>query len=213
MERRKSWWGIASLAVGLLAQPALADIYSYKDDNGVVHFTNIPTNDKRYKLLYKEPKSSAPAAMALPVRATASSWLPSDTLIRQYSPIIEVASRAYGVDKALVHAVISAESGYNPMAISRAGARGLMQLMPDTARRYSVKNIMDPTDNIHGGVRYLKDLLVMFNGNIELAVAAYNAGENAVMKYGNKIPPYAETMHYVPKVLAFYRRFQNKATI
>ena len=213
MERRKIWLGLASVALAFLAQPALADIYSYKDDNGVVHFTNIPTNDKRYKLLYKEAVNPAPATTTLPVRAAVSTWLPNDALIRQYSPIIDVASRAYGVDKALVHAVISAESGYNPGAISRAGARGLMQLMPATAQRYSVKNIMDPADNIHGGVRYLKDLLVMFNGNIELAVAAYNAGENAVMKYGNKIPPYAETMHYVPKVLAFYRRFQTKAII
>ena len=209
MERQKLWFGIATLALGLAAQPALADIYSYKDDSGVVHFTNIPTADKRYKLLYKEATNPPPAA-AMPVRAGLSSWLPSESLIRQYSPIIEVASRTYGVDKALVHAVISAESGYNPGAISRTGARGLMQLMPATAARYSVKNIMDPADNIHGGVRYLKDLLVMFNGNIELAVAAYNAGENAVMRYGNKIPPYAETMHYVPKVLAFYRRFQTK---
>jgi len=87
---------------------------------------------------------------------------------------------------------------------------GLMQLMPQTARRYGVKNIYDPSENIHGGVRYLRDLLVMFNGNVELAVAAYNAGENAVIRAGNKIPPYAETVHYVPKVLGFYRRFQTK---
>jgi soluble lytic murein transglycosylase-like protein len=210
MDRSRLWVGIAAVALGALAQPALADIYTFKDDNGVIHFTNIPANDKRYKLLYKEATNPAPSTSAMPVGVRASSWLPSEALIQRYSPIVDVASRAYGVDKALVHAVISAESGYNPHALSRAGAMGLMQLMPDTARRYGVRNIMDPAENIHGGVRYLKDLLMMFNGNIELAVAAYNAGENAVIKYGNRIPPYAETVQYVPKVLGFYRRFQTK---
>ena len=114
------------------------------------------------------------------------------------------------VDAALVHAVISAESGYNPGAVSRAGARGLMQLMPDTARRFGVQNIMDPSENIQGGVRYLRVLMQLFNGNMELAVAAYNAGENAVIRHGHRIPPYAETVHYVPKVLGFYRQFQTR---
>jgi soluble lytic murein transglycosylase-like protein len=144
------------------------------------------------------------------IAGRASSWLPAEALIQRYSPIIDNAARAYGVEKALVHAVISAESGYNPYAMSRTGALGLMQLMPETAKRYGVKNILDPIENINGGVRYLKDLLVLFNGSIELAVAAYNAGENAVIRFGNKIPPYAETAQYVPKVLAFYRRFQTK---
>jgi soluble lytic murein transglycosylase-like protein len=205
---RKLWVGIAVVALGALAQPAAADIYTFKDDNGVIHFTNIPSNDKRYKLLRKEEHNPAPSVLAVGSRV--STWLPSEALIQRYSPIIETASRTYGVDKALVHAVISAESAYNPAAMSRAGAMGLMQLMPETARRYGVKNIMDPVENIHGGVRYLKDLLLMFNGNIELAVAAYNAGENAVIKYGNRIPPYAETVQYVPKVLGFYRKFQTK---
>ena len=204
------WTGLAALALCVMAQPALADIYTFKDDNGVIHFTNIPSSDKRYRLLRKEGKEGdnpAAAAMRLP---SASAWLPNDVLIQRYSPIINLASATYGVDKALVHAVISAESAYNPYALSKAGASGLMQLMPDTARRYGVKNIMDPSENIHGGVRYLKDLLVLFNGNIELAVAAYNAGENAVIRAGNRIPPYAETVHYVPKVLGFYRKFQTK---
>lgn len=208
MNRRNRWIVVAAVALGVLAQPAMADIFTFKDENGVIHFTNIPSNDKRYKLLRKEGDS--PARMAIGARAGASNWLPNDTLIRRYSPIIETASQAHGVDKALVHAVISAESGYNPTALSRAGAVGLMQLMPQTAKRYGVKNSLDPADNIHGGVRYLKDLLVMFNGNIELAVAAYNAGENAVIRYGNKIPPYAETVQYVPKVLGFYRTFQTR---
>ena len=208
MVRRNRLIVAAAVALGILSQPALADIFTFKDENGVIHFTNIPSNDKRYRLLRKEENNPAPSTVG--ARAGASTWLPSDQLIRRYSPIIDMASTAYGVDKALVHAVISAESGYNQFAISRAGAVGLMQLMPETAKRYGVKNILDPSDNIHGGVRYLRDLLAMFNGSIELAVAAYNAGENAVIRYGHKIPPFAETMGYVPKVLGFYRRFQTK---
>jgi soluble lytic murein transglycosylase-like protein len=206
MACRHRWIAVAALALGVMAQPAFADIFTFTDEAGVVHFTNIPSSDKRYKLLRKEGDNPAPATP----RAMAANWLPSEALIQRYAPIVDTASRAYGVDKNLVHAVISAESAYNPVALSKAGAMGLMQLMPDTARRYGVKNIFDPAENIHGGVRYLRDLLVMFNGNVELAVAAYNAGENAVIKYGNKIPPYAETAHYVPKVLGFYRRFQTK---
>jgi len=206
MARWPRWIAAAAVALGVMAKPALADIFTFTDESGVVHFTNIPSSDKRYKLLRKEGDNPAPAAP----RAMAASWLPSEVLIQRYAPIIDNASRTYGVDKNLVHAVISAESAYNPVALSKAGAMGLMQLMPDTARRYGVKNIYDPAENIHGGVRYLRDLLVMFNGNIELAVAAYNAGENAVIRAGNRIPNYAETVHYVPRVLGFYRRFQTK---
>ena len=207
MPSRSLWIVCVALAVGFVARPAMADIFTFKDENGVVHFTNIPNGDKRYKLLRKEGDNPAPRMASF---ARPSAWLPSETLIQHYSPMIEKASLLHGVEKALVHAVISAESGYNPAAISRAGAIGIMQLMPDTAKRYGVKNSLDPAQNINGGVRYLKDLLVMFNGNIELAVAAYNAGENAVIRYGNRIPPYAETVHYVPKVLGFYRKFQTK---
>ena len=206
MGRRSRLVLLCLLALGVFARPALADIFTFKDENGVIHFTNIASNDKRYKLLRKENDNPAPML----VGARASSWLPSEALIQRYSPMIEKASLTYGVEKALVHAVISAESGYNPYAFSRAGAIGIMQLMPGTAKRYGVKNILDPADNIMGGVRYLKDLLVMFNGNIELAVAAYNAGENAVIRAGNRVPNYAETTQYVPKVLGFYRRFQTK---
>jgi soluble lytic murein transglycosylase-like protein len=196
---------IAALA-GLAAGPATADIYSFRDERGVVHFSNTP-DDARYKLVRREA-SSSPMPVAAPVSTRV--YMPAEESIRRFSTIIDVASRAHGVEPALVHAVVSAESGYNPGAISKAGARGLMQLMPDTAKRYGVRNIMDPVENISAGVRYLRDLLLMFNGNIELAVAAYNAGENAVIRNGNKIPPYAETLHYVPKVLGFYRRFQTR---
>jgi soluble lytic murein transglycosylase-like protein len=198
-----------AIAMAALARPALADIYSFKDERGVVHFSNMP-DDKRYKLIRREEGSTASAPASPVAAAAAKVYMPAEESIRRFTPIIDSASRLHGVDAALIHAVISAESGYNPSALSKAGAMGLMQLMPETARRYGVTNIMDPVQNITGGVRYLRDLLAMFNGNLELAIAAYNAGENAVIKYGNKIPPYAETVQYVPKVLGFYHRFQSR---
>jgi soluble lytic murein transglycosylase-like protein len=203
--KRSLLLGAAAIAVSVAA-PAFADIFSFKDEKGVVHFTNISGLDNRYKLVRKEdgtpinPSSSYAAKVFMPAQAD----------IQKYANIIQTASKAYGVDSSLVHAVISAESAYNQYAISRTGAMGLMQLMPDTARRYGVQNMMDPTENIHGGVRYLRDLLAMFKGRVDLAVAAYNAGENAVIRHGHKIPPYAETRHYVPKVLGFYKNFQKR---
>jgi soluble lytic murein transglycosylase-like protein len=195
---------LTAAALCVSAAPAFADIYSFKDERGVVHFTNIPPTDKRYKMIRREAGSTAPA----PVAANGPVYMPSQATIQRFSNIIDAAAQLHGVDSALVHAVISAESGYNPGALSKAGARGLMQLMPATAQRYGVQNIMDPSENIHGGVKYLKDLIQMFQGNLELAVAAYNAGENAVIRYGHKVPPYAETVNYVPKVLGFYKKFQ-----
>ena len=115
----------------------------------------------------------------------------------------------YRLPKSLVHAVITAESAYDPSAISRAGAVGLMQLMPETAKRYGVRNRMNPYENIHGGSRYLRDLLIMFDNNLILALAAYNAGEGAVKKYGYRIPPFKETQTYVKKVIAYYKKYKK----
>jgi soluble lytic murein transglycosylase-like protein len=123
----------------------------------------------------------------------------------KYSRMVERASRAHGVEGALVHAVIRAESAYDPNAVSSAGASGLMQLMPDSAKQYGVRDIFDPAQNIQGGVRMLKDLLVMFDGDVELAIAAYNAGPYAVIRAGNRIPPQPQTLAYVPKVIGYYR--------
>ncbi len=195
---------MASAALAVSAGPAFADIFSFKDEKGVVHFTNISGLDSRYKLIRKEDSGPSNGTIA-PSRV----FMPTQEDIQKYANIIQTASKAYGVDASLVHAVISAESMYNQNAVSRTGAMGLMQLMPDTARRYGVQNMMDPTENIHGGVRYLRDLLAMFKGRVDLAIAAYNAGENAVIRHGHRIPPYAETRHYVPKVLGFYRNFQT----
>jgi soluble lytic murein transglycosylase-like protein len=115
--------------------------------------------------------------------------------------IVDEKSSRYGVDANLVKAVIKTESAYNVKAFSKAGAAGLMQLMPETAKRFGVQNRFDIAQNIDGGVRYLKVLLDMFGGNVRLAVAAYNAGEHKVIKYGYQIPPYAETQDYVKKVI------------
>ncbi len=189
---------VASL-MAMLTPSAAANIYSFKDESGVVHFSNMPHLDKRYKLVYRIPTSLA-------LRPNAwSPKMPKAVDIEKLIPIIAQAAVAHGVDAKLIHAVIRAESGYNANALSHKGAVGLMQLIPATAARYGVSNSYDPAQNITGGTKYLRDLLAMFKGDIELTVAAYNAGENAVIRNGNKIPPYAETMAYVPKVISFFK--------
>ncbi|WP_328485116.1 lytic transglycosylase domain-containing protein [Methylobacillus arboreus] len=126
-----------------------------------------------------------------------------------YQEIIASAAQANSLEPALLHAVIKAESGYRPLAVSSRGAKGLMQLMPATARQLGVINIDDPAQNIQAGARYLSLLQQQFNGDISLALAAYNAGPGAVARHGNTIPPYAETQAYVPKVLQAYRQLKT----
>lgn len=123
--------------------------------------------------------------------------------LAHYAPVIENCARKYNVPVELICGVILQESGGNPRAVSHAGARGLMQLMPATARRFGVRNSFDPAQNIEGGTKYLRFLLDRFNGDLSLAVAAYNSGEGNVEKYGNKIPPFKETQAYVPNVLGY----------
>jgi soluble lytic murein transglycosylase-like protein len=124
----------------------------------------------------------------------------------RYASLIETVARQFKLDEELLHAVVRAESAYNPKAVSSAGAIGLMQLMPATAERYGVNDIWNPTQNLRGGARYLRDLLEQFDDDLMLALAAYNAGEGAVMRYGNRIPPYPETRNYVFKVIGFLQR-------
>lgn len=128
---------------------------------------------------------------------------------RKLNRVIAQVAAKYRLDPHLIHAVISAESAFNPNAVSPAGAQGLMQLMPATAERFGVTNSFDPVANINGGARYLRWLLNRFKNNVSLALAGYNAGENAVIKYGYKIPPYKETQAYVPTVLRFYNHYRN----
>jgi soluble lytic murein transglycosylase-like protein len=130
----------------------------------------------------------------------------------QYAPLIARVAQEFQLDPHLLHAIITVESGYNAQAKSPAGAMGLMQLIPETAERFGVRNITDPLENLRGGARYLRFLLGMFKNNLELVLAAYNAGEGAVQQAGNRIPNYAETKAYVPSVLAQYQHFTNTAS-
>lgn len=194
----------ALLVSALTAGIAHADIFRYVDADGTVHFTNVP-QDSRYKVYLKEKRAPDPVTDTL-----ASEIRHYDEKDRaRYAKPIQDAARATRLEPALIHAVISAESGYNPFARSRKGAAGLMQLMPETARRYGVKNRLDPAQNISGGARYLRDLIRMFNNDMQLAIAAYNAGENAVVRAGNRIPPFSETMTYVPRVMTYYRKYRT----
>jgi len=191
-----------------MARLAAADVYAYTAEDGSVSLSNVPA-DERYQVLVAGEKVIVPVAPALDVRPLAAQ-APLSIPVKKalYNRIVAVAARTYGLDDALLHAVISVESRYNYKAVSRAGAVGLMQLMPLTAKRYGVADSFDPEQNINGGARYLNDLLKLFKGDMSLALAAYNAGENAVIKHGNHIPPFAETRDYVPKVLGFYHKYK-----
>lgn len=192
------------LAMFTFSAPAMADMYSYTDANGIMHFSNVPDNRKYRLILGTQRAGNNPAGAS-----SNTSIQVSRAGKERFAPIVDNAARAHQVDPALLHAVITAESGYNPSVVSPKGAVGLMQLMPETARRYGVENSFDPAQNITGGAKYLSDLLQMFNNNIELAVAAYNAGENAVIRYGYSIPPYRETLAYVPKVLKLQKKYSS----
>lgn len=173
-----------------------ADIYRYEDEEGIIHFTDAPT-DKRFKIFMRDLKKDKQ------LRTKFSNITNS----AEYENIIRECAGKYGVNSSLIKAVIQAESGYNPKAVSRAGASGLMQLMPGTARSLKVGNSFDPNDNVEGGVKYLRFLLDTFRGDVSLALAAYNAGLNKVAKFGG-IPPYTETRTYVNRVLSYMESYQ-----
>jgi soluble lytic murein transglycosylase-like protein len=185
----KLCWALA-LAVGV----AHADIYQHVDSNGVIVFQN---KKKQGKLVARE----RPSRVVMPSAGGETS---------RYDAHIREAAALYQIPEALVRAVIKVESNFDPRALSPANAHGLMQLIPETAARMMVTDIYDPRQNIMGGVRYLRVLANLFNGNLELTIAGYNAGENAVMKYGG-IPPYRETQQYVVKVLSAYAQYRRIA--
>ncbi len=189
---------ICLIAFGLLTAcvvqtpSARADIYKYIDAQGVLHFTNTPTSSG-FVLYMKEGRQHA-----LPLRSGQS----------DFEGIIRKAGETYGLDAALIKAVIQAESNFNPRAVSKKGAQGLMQIMPENNRALNISNAFDPAQNIMGGAYYLKKLLIRYENRLALALAAYNAGPEAVDRY-RRIPPYRETQGYVRKVMGLYNRFKQ----
>ena len=211
MRRAPRGFAMASPAILLLGLfclfPAWADIYTYTDNDGMVYLSNAPTN-KRYQVLVSSAAEHPAASPLLETKRTYPGIAGKIDRKLQYDQIVEEVAGIYGMDSALLHAVISVESNYNPKAVSKQGASGMMQLMPVIARHYGVVDSLDPVQNIHGGAEYLHDMLTLFDNDVSLAVAAYNAGETAVVRHGNRIPPFQETMDYVQKVLSFYREYQ-----
>jgi len=190
-----------------------AEIFKYVDKDGVIHFTNTPTSGQSTAVSLP-PLNQANFQKFFPAYPSfqyyqSRSLYPLSSLPNQaqYDPHIRMTCKAYGLDCNLVKAVIRAESGFNPQAVSPKGAMGLMQLMPGTSRDLGVLDPFDPMQNIDGGARYLKMMLDRFNNNLDFALAAYNAGPEAVQKHGG-IPPFDETQIYVKRVMDFYNRYR-----
>ena len=175
----------------LVTSVARADIFVYIDKDGVMHFTNAPTSSK-YKVYMRE--------------SSLRSRPPRD--ISDFDTVIAEAAESNGVSPFLLKALIHVESDFNPKAVSKKGALGLTQIMPFNLDLLEVQDPFDPRDNVMGGARYLRAMMDRFNGQLGLALAAYNAGPTAVERY-NDIPPYQETRNYVQKVLKFFRYYKN----
>ena len=171
-----------------------ADIYRFVDGDGVIHYSNTQP-DAKFTLYLREGPNVAPRAPASSIPA--SSWM---------NGYVDRFSRANDLPPALIHAIIKAESNGQRKAVSRKGAEGVMQLMPFTSKRMRVSDPFDPIENIEGGIKYIKELLITFEGNLTNTVAAYNAGPAAVRKYGG-VPPYQETRLYVRRVMELYRQY------
>lgn len=191
----------AMICSAAIVQPATADIYKFEDESGVLHFTDAPA-DTRFKIFWRDIKRDK--QLRTTFRLSGYNRNP-----KEFEPLIENSAREFGVDTSLVKAVIHAESGYNPEAVSNKGAMGLMQLMPKTAQDLKVDNCFNPSQNIRGGVKYLRFLLDTFKGDVQLAVAAYNAGLSRVAKYGG-IPPFEETRNYVARVMSYQQNYRNQ---
>ncbi len=186
-----------TMAVALFGAELRAEMYQCTEADGAVTFTNTPTRGGCRLLGGRRDRMPLPAVAGDP---------------SQFDSLIYSSSERYGVDPALVRAVVKAESNFNESARSPKGAQGLMQLMPDTARLYNIVNAFDPTENIEGGVQHLRLLLDRYRGDLRLALAAYNAGIQAVERYGG-IPPFTETREYVKRVLTFHQRYSQNAQL
>jgi soluble lytic murein transglycosylase-like protein len=196
---RTTRWLAPLAGLVLVASSSRADIYQYTDQDGVIHFSN---REKKGKLYARSSETTA---------VTGGRVGDGGGNVTRFDEYIHQAAALYQIPEELVRAVIRVESGFDPRAVSRTNARGLMQLMPETAERMLVSDVFDPRQNIFGGVRYLRVLANLFNGDIELTLAGYNAGENAVISHGG-IPPFEETRQYVVKVLQFYRYYRDQST-
>ena len=193
--------GTLMLAVG--ATTVRADVWKLVDRNGVVNLSDRPMGPGSELLVRGKKRVKNRNATS---KRTTRQRKDNE---KRYTRLIDGVSRELSLDRNLIHAVVRAESAYDPNAVSRAGAVGLMQLMPDTAKLYGVRDARNPTQNVYAGVLHLRKLIRQFN-DVVLALAAYNAGENAVIDYGYKVPPYPETQDYVRKVLAFYRHYSSR---
>lgn len=188
------------ILITVFTSTAKADVYIDLSDAAEINISNVQVN-QHYTLKIEEPI----APHTLKTMATVIN--PQNMSILPFNSEVVIAANESDIEPALIHAVIAVESHHNPKAQSRKGAYGLMQLMPETSKRFNVANKNDPKQNVMAGAKYLRELLNIFNGDINLTLAAYNAGPNAVLKYGGKIPPYKETLDYVPKVLKYYRQY------
>lgn len=191
------------LLVLLCDTPASADIYGFIDEHGVRNYSDVP-RDPRARLLWRD--INGPKAIGIPDSRALMGKLPAH-LDQQ----VESIARDHGIDPFLLKAVVAVESHANPRARSPKGAMGLTQLMPATARRFGVRDAYDIRQNLSGGARYLRELLALFNNDVSLVLAAFNAGENAVIRHGRRIPPYPETQRYVPTVMEQMSVFQRRS--
>jgi soluble lytic murein transglycosylase-like protein len=196
----------ALILILTVAAPATeADIWKFVDSNGVVNLSDRPMGPGS-ELLVRGKKRVKKASVS---SKNAVARLKDNE--KRYTRLIDRVSRELSLDRNLIHAVVRVESAFDPQAVSRAGAVGLMQLMPGTAKRYGVRDSRNPTQNVYAGVLHLRKLIQRFD-DVVLALAAYNAGENAVINYGYEVPPYPETQDYVRKVLTFYRHYSGRSS-
>jgi soluble lytic murein transglycosylase-like protein len=185
---------VSIISTFMAAGTAHPDIYKHIDKDGVLHLTNVPSDPNvKYVMIMREKRI----------------LFQPNIDVNKYDDIINRTANKFGLDSALIKAVIKAESNFNHNAVSPVGAQGLMQLMPQTAYALSVDDSFHPEKNIEGGARYLRYLLKTYRGDLSLALAAYNAGEKAVAKYHYNIPPYRETQNYVRRVLSFYKSYSK----